>query len=67
MKAARRAMCQLRLERIMARRLNQMDQMRGFGLGYGNSIRVVGGRAALPPSPAPHIAGATKQERSDHV
>lgn len=51
MKAVRRSMCQLRLERIMARRLNSMDQMLGFGLGYGNSIRVVGDRASLPPIP----------------
>lgn len=47
MKAARRAMCQLRLERAMARRLNSIDQCKAFGLGYGRSIRVVGDRARL--------------------
>lgn len=48
MKSSRRSMCQLRLERIMARRLNSLDQFQAFGLGYGNSIRVVGDRAPLP-------------------
>lgn len=47
MKATRRAMCQLRLERIMARRLNQMDQKRAFGLGYGNSVRARGDRVTM--------------------
>lgn len=51
MKAVRRCMCQLRLERIMARRLNSLDQFKAFGLGYGNSIRVVGDRVPLPPPP----------------
>lgn len=47
MKAIRRAMCQLRLERALARRLNSMDQKRAFGLSYGASIRVMGDRAQL--------------------
>lgn len=53
MKAARRAMCRLRLERIMARRLNSIDQKKAFGLGYGNSIRAMGDRAALPTPERP--------------
>ena len=48
MKAIRRAMCQLRLERALARRLNSMDQKHAFGLGYSNSTRVMGDRASLP-------------------
>jgi hypothetical protein len=40
-------MCQLRLERALARRLNSMDQKKAFGLGYGSSIRVMGDRARL--------------------
>lgn len=48
MKSMRRAMCQLRLERITARRLNSIDQKQAFGLGYGNSIRAIGDRAPFP-------------------
>lgn len=48
MRAIRRAMCQLRLEKCIARRLNFIDQKSAFGIGYGNSIRVIGDRAPFP-------------------
>lgn len=52
MRSIRRAMCQLRLERALARRLNSMDQKQAFGLSYGASIRVMGDRAHFPhPTP----------------
>jgi hypothetical protein len=39
LKSLRRAMCAERLDVVMARRLNQIDQKRAFGLGYGHSVR----------------------------
>ena len=40
MKYLRRCMCEQRLRRIMARRLNQADQKAAFGISYSHSVRV---------------------------
>lgn len=40
MKYLRRVMCEQRLKRIMAKRINQVDQKAVFDLPYGHSIRI---------------------------
>lgn len=49
MKAIRRAMCALRLERALARRLNSADQKRLFGISHNCSVRTMSERARLDP------------------